>query len=117
MCSLGCPGTSSVEQASLALGDEAACLSRASAGVKGVHYHHLANLLYFFLKPYFYLFKYVCMPVYIHVGRCPWRLEEDSTSSGLGVTGGYEPFNMSAENRTLVCARRANRPSRLCCWF
>jgi hypothetical protein len=59
LCSSGCPGTHSVDQA----GPELTCLCLLSAGTKGV-FHHLVRVLHVFLesplKCYLQIFHPIC---------------------------------------------------------
>jgi hypothetical protein len=49
LCSLGCPGTHSVDQAGLEL-KRSTCLCLPSAVIKGVHHHQSQSLMYSHLE-------------------------------------------------------------------
>ena len=97
LCSLGCPGTHSVDQA--AQTQRSACLCLPSAGIKGVRHHTrlqiyflgLANPCILKFRQLLLKFYFICMRIFpgcvyvyrVHVG-CPRKLEEGAESSETG---------------------------------
>jgi hypothetical protein len=111
LCSPGCPGTHSVDQAVLELSDLPAYVSQASIGIKGVHGHCPASALFRFS---------LCFKLHVHAYRrththkygCLHRSEEAIRCPATQFIGTCELLNMTTGSRTsTLCEISKDFPS------